>query len=118
MSKAYDRKDWEALRYKIHRMKRADNSSEKLFKKLLACDLLIIDDFDLKPLTRLEAEDIYELITGRYLKKSIIVTSNRKIEAWVELFPDLVVANAALGPSFRQFYRTSLLRLLKEIIGL
>ena len=99
---------------------RADNSWERLFKKLLALDLLIIDDFGLKPLNPLDAEDIYiyELIAGRYLKKSIIVTSNRKIEAWVELFPDPVVANAALdrltilsyqlaleGPSFRQFYR-------------
>jgi DNA replication protein DnaC len=75
---------------------RADNSWEKLFRKLLGFDLLIIDDFGLKNLTHTQAEDVYELIAERYLKKSIIVTSNRKVEGWVELFPDPVMANAAL----------------------
>jgi DNA replication protein DnaC len=75
---------------------RADNSWEKLFRKLLSFDLLIIDDFGLKNLTHTQADDIYELIAELYLKKSIIVTSNRKVEGWVELFPDPVMANAAL----------------------
>ena len=94
---------------------RADNTWEKSFRKLLFFDLLIIDDFGLKNLTHNQADDIYELIAERYLKKSIIVTSNRKVEGWVELFPDPVMANAALdrlsnlshhivleGPSYRR----------------
>lgn len=75
---------------------RADDSWEKLFRKLLCFDLLIIDDFGLKNLTHSQADDVYELIAERYLKKSIIVTSNRKVEGWVELFPDPVMANAVL----------------------
>ena len=99
---------------------RADKSWEAKLKKLLIPDLLIIDDFGLKSLTHHQAEDIYELIAERYLKKSIIVTSNRTVEAWVELFPDPVVANAALdrlshrsnhiildGPSYRRDNRIS-----------
>ncbi len=74
---------------------RADESWDWRLKKLLLPDLLIIDDFALKALTAHQAEDVYELISERYLKKSIIVTSNRSVEAWVELFPDPVVANAA-----------------------
>ncbi len=94
---------------------RADDGWEKLFRKLLSFDLLIIDDFGLKNLTHSQADDVYELIAERYLKKSIIVTSNRKVEGWVELFPDPVMANAALdrlsnlshhivleGPSYRR----------------
>ncbi len=74
---------------------RADNSWESRLEKLLFPDLLIVDDFALKALSANQAEDMYELISERYLKKSIIITSNRAIEAWVELFPDPVVANAA-----------------------
>lgn len=80
---------------KLHASK-ADDSWDKLFRKLLVFDLLIIDDFGLKNLTHTQADDVYELIAERYLKKSIIVTSNRKVEGWVELFPDPVMANAAL----------------------
>ncbi len=97
---------------------RADESWESKLKKLLIPDLLIIDDFALKTFTANQAEDIYELIAERYLKKSIIITSNRTVEAWIKLFPDPVVANAAFdrlshrahhlildGPSFRREHR-------------
>lgn len=75
---------------------RADDTWGKLFKRLVSHDLLIIDDFGLKPLSPMEAEDMYELIAERYLKKSLIFTSNRKIDAWVKLFPDPIIANAAM----------------------
>jgi len=75
---------------------RADQSWERSLKKFVVPDLLIIDDFGLSPLTFSQAEDIYELIAERYLKSSFIFTSNRKIEAWPDLFPDAAMGNAAL----------------------
>lgn len=75
---------------------RADRSWQIELKKFLAPKLLIIDDFGLQALTVTQAEDIYELIAERYLKGSFIFTSNRKVEAWMDLFPDKVMANAAL----------------------
>lgn len=84
-----------ALLRQLH-ASRADHSWDKVFKKLLSCEVLIVDDFGLKNLDHDQADDIYELIAERYLKKSIIVTSNRTLEGWVDLFPDPVVANAAL----------------------
>ena len=75
---------------------RADQTWEKVFKQLVVVDLLIIDDFGLKSLTATQAEDVYELIAERHLKGSFIFTSNRKIEGWLELFPDPVMGNAAL----------------------
>ena len=75
---------------------RADHTWEKALKRFMAPDLLIIDDFGLSTLTFSQAEDFYELIAERHLNSSFIFTSNRKIEAWVELFPDAAMGNAAL----------------------
>jgi DNA replication protein DnaC len=75
---------------------RADNSWETRIKRYTAMDLLIIDDFGLKPLTPLQSDDFYEVINERYMKRSIIFTSNRSIEDWQGLFPDPLIANSAL----------------------
>ncbi len=75
---------------------RADHTWEQQFKKFLAPQLLIVDDFGLKAFTSAQSEDIYELIAERHLKSSFIITSNRTVEGWLELFPDPVMGNAAL----------------------
>lgn len=83
---------------------RADRTWEKALKRFVAADLLIIDDFGLSTLTFSQAEDIYELIAERHLNSSFIFTSNRKIEAWIELFPDAAMGNAALDRIVSQSY--------------
>lgn len=75
---------------------RADASWEKNFKSFTKPKLLILDDFGLKSLSTQEADDIYELIAERGNQGSMIITSNRTVDAWVKLFPDPVMANAAL----------------------
>jgi DNA replication protein DnaC len=75
---------------------RADNSWEIRIKRHTVTDLLVIDDFGLKPLTPLQSDDFYEVINERYMKKSVIFTSNRSIEDWQGLFPDPLIANSAL----------------------
>ena len=75
---------------------RADNSFEKRIKRYTSAQLLIIDDFGLKPLTPTQSDDFYEVIGERYLKKSTIFTSNRPLEDWHSLFPDPVIANSAM----------------------
>jgi len=75
---------------------RADNSWQVTFKKYLTPKLLILDDFGLTSLTPQQADDIYELIAERAGKGSFILTSNRTVDGWVKLFPDPVMANAAL----------------------
>jgi DNA replication protein DnaC len=75
---------------------RADQSWEKQLRKYLHPDLLIIDDFGVTALSPIQAEDIYELVTERHLRSSIVVTSNRPPQDWVALFPDPVMANSAL----------------------
>ena len=75
---------------------RADQSWEKQLRKYLHPELLIIDDFGVTALTPIQAEDIYELVTERHLRSSIVITSNRPPQDWVALFPDPVMANSAL----------------------
>ncbi|WP_032113519.1 IS21-like element helper ATPase IstB [Candidatus Paracaedibacter symbiosus] len=75
---------------------RADHSWERALKRFITPDLLIIDDFGLTALTFTQAEDLYEIIAQRHLNSSLIFTNNRKIEAWVDLFPDVAMGNAAL----------------------
>lgn len=75
---------------------RADNSWDAEVRRYLAPDLLILDDFGLKPMTMLQAEDFYEIVAERHLRGSIVVTSNRPPADWLPLFPDPVMANSAL----------------------
>lgn len=75
---------------------RADLSRERLLKHYLRNDCLIIDDFGLKTLTENQADDFYEIVYERYLKSSLILTSNRTVEEWMGLFPDPLQANSLM----------------------
>ena len=78
------------------RRSRADNSNERVMRKLISCDLLIIDDFGLGKLDHDKSSDIYELIIERHRKSSTIITSNRTTDEWVPLFSDPLLAQSAL----------------------
>ena len=75
---------------------RADNSTERVLRSLLAPDLLIIDDFGLRRLTSQQSSDFYEVIIERHRRSSTIVTANRAIEEWIPLFDDPILAQSAL----------------------
>jgi len=75
---------------------RADNSLEKELVRLIAPSLLVIDDFGLVRLTPEQSRDFYEIISERYGRASTIITSNRDITEWVQLFEDSILANSAL----------------------
>ena len=58
--------------------------------------LLVIDDFGLKPLPPMGAADLYDVIAGRYERSSIVLTSDRAPSEWPELFGDPLLASAGL----------------------
>ena len=74
---------------------RADHSTEKMFRRLLAPDLLILDDFGLRRLTAEQSTDLYEVILERHRRASTILTSNRAIDEWIPLFDDPILAQSA-----------------------
>jgi DNA replication protein DnaC len=75
---------------------RADDSLEKRFHYYMRFDLLVLDDFGLKPLQPPGAEDLYDLINERYEQGSILLTSNRAPAEWPALFGDPLLASAGL----------------------
>ena len=96
------RKGMDVLFLNVHRMLghlnagRADGSFDKRLSAYLRVDLLILDDLGLRPVSPIGAEDLYEIIRGRYELGSIVVTSNRSPDEWAACFPDPLLANAAL----------------------
>lgn len=124
------KRDYRVLCRPIHRLlnslhaARASGAQPRLLGKVLSADLLILDDFGLHPLTPQAAQDLYEIISERYERGSIIITSNRAFEEWAEVFSNDLLASAALdrlthhthmliirGESYRQLSRR------KEVSG-
>jgi DNA replication protein DnaC len=75
---------------------RASGAYPRLLARVLTVDLLILDDFGLQPLSPQAAQDLYEIISERYERRSLIVTSNRAFEEWAEVFGNDLLASAAL----------------------
>lgn len=87
---------------------RADETWDKLFNRYKKSDVLILDDFGLKSLSAEQSSDLYDLIAAIHVNSSIIITSNRKIECWMELFHDPVMANAAMDRIVNKAFRVIL----------
>jgi DNA replication protein DnaC len=75
---------------------RLDNSYEAELRKLIATDLLIIDDFALDAMDAVESRDAYEIFIERHRAGSTIVTSNRGPDEWLATFADPVRAQSAI----------------------
>jgi len=73
-----------------------DGSHDRTLRYYLKYDLLVVDDFAIRQLTREEADDLYELIIERHEIRSSIFTSARAPEEWQALFPDPILGNSAL----------------------
>ncbi|MDE3102080.1 MAG: IS21-like element helper ATPase IstB [Chloroflexota bacterium] len=73
-----------------------DGTWERRLRRYLAPDLLICDDFGLRAFSERQGEDLYELVSERVRRGSIIVTSNRPPAEWYALFPNPVLAEGAL----------------------
>ena len=75
---------------------RADDTLERRLKTYLRPDLLILDDFGLKPLPSPAPTDLYDIINERYERGSILLTSNRPPSEWPGLFGDPLLAAAGI----------------------
>ena len=75
---------------------RADGSYDKRLALYTRVDLLVIDDFGLKPMQPPAAQDLYDVINERYERGSILLTSNRAPAEWATWFADPLLASAGL----------------------
>lgn len=81
---------------KTLRHARLDNSYEAELRKLIAVDLLIVDDFGLDAMDATESRDAYEIFTERHRAGSMVVTSNRGPDEWLSTFADPIRAQSAV----------------------
>ena len=58
--------------------------------------LLVIDEVGYLPLDRRAANWFFELISRRYERGSVVLTSNKSFGDWASLFPDVAIASAIL----------------------
>jgi DNA replication protein DnaC len=101
------------------RAARLDNSHDAELRRLIGTDILILDDFCLKPLDQAETADIFELVVERHRRSTTIVTTNREPPGeWLAAMADPLLAESAVdrltsnayhlvveGPSYRQRQR-------------
>jgi DNA replication protein DnaC len=74
----------------------AFNQQDRVLRRYLKPDLLIIDDMGLKALPKHSGEYLLEVVMRRYENRSTLMTSNRPIQDWGKLLGDVPAASAIL----------------------
>ena len=79
-------------------LKRAqlENRLEQKLKLYARYKLLIIDEVGFLPLDEQSSKLFFQLISKRYEKHSTIITTNKPLSQWADIFGDPVIANAIL----------------------
>ena len=82
----------------IERLKTANQEGmlEKKLRDLMKYKVLIIDEIGYLPLDEEGAHCLFQLISKRYEKSSMILTSNKSYGEWGDIFKDHVIAAAVL----------------------
>jgi DNA replication protein DnaC len=75
---------------------KADNSYYKKLELYLEPSLLILDELGFKKIPSYSADDFFAIISRRYEKGSIIITTNKAFEQWGDIFDDNVLTSAIL----------------------
>jgi len=86
----------------------------KMLEALARLDLLIVDELGYMPIDNQRGNLFFQLVSRRYEKGSIILSTNKPFDRWGEMFGDEVIASAILdrllhhchiiatnGPSYR-----------------
>jgi DNA replication protein DnaC len=72
------------------------NTMKQKIRMFLKADLLIIDEIGYRKMDDAAAHFFFQIISERYEKGSIILTSNKSFGSWGEIFGDAVLATAIL----------------------
>lgn len=73
---------------------RLDDTLRAEMRRLDRAKLLVIDDFALRPMTTEETMDMHEIVSSRHRRASMIITSNRTPEEWLDQLADRLHAQA------------------------
>ena len=75
---------------------RRDLALESALAKLDKFDLLILDDIAYVTKDQAETSVLFELISARYERRSMLITANQPFGAWNTIFPDPAMTLAAV----------------------
>ena len=78
------------------RKARAEHRLDRRMRVYLAPKVLIVDEFGIWPYDRDSATAFFSLVSARYERGSIILTSNKGFAEWGDLLGDTVIATAVL----------------------
>lgn len=87
---------------------KADGSYIKEINKIEKHDLLILDDFGLKPLDSNQRLALLELLEDRHGKRSTIITSQLPVNKWYEIIGEPTIADAILDRLVHSAHRIEL----------
>ena len=87
---------------------RGDGSYLKLMKSLVKVELLILDDWGLKQLTKGEALDLLEVIEDRYQRGSTVIISQVPVDVWHQLIGEATIADAILDRLVHNAYQVEM----------
>jgi DNA replication protein DnaC len=79
---------------------REANKLDVLFKQILTSKLWILDDWGVVSMSRDISEEIFDLFDRRKNNSAMIITSNRDVDEWPQVFSDPVLASAAIDRMF------------------
>ncbi len=84
-----------ALLMRLIDAKRA-GTLERQMRSLDRIDVLLIDELGYIPFEREATDLLFQLISTRYERRSIALTTNLPFERWTEIFPDAMTATAVI----------------------
>jgi DNA replication protein DnaC len=90
------------------RIARGDGSLVRRLTQIAKTDLLILDDFALKPMAQSERHDLLEIIEDRHACRSTLVTSQLPIARWHAYLAEPTVADALLDRLLHNAFKIEL----------
>lgn len=85
----------EQLNYLL-KMKDFTKSAAREYQSVLKADLMVIDDIMMFPMERKQAVSLFNLIDHLHQNASMIITTNKSPDEWVNVLEDEVLATAIL----------------------
>jgi DNA replication protein DnaC len=87
---------------------KADGSYIKEMNRIEKLDLLILDDFGLKPLDNNQRLILLELLEDRHGKRSTLITSQLPVKSWYDVIGEPTIADAILDRLVHSSHRIEL----------
>lgn len=100
---------WEMIN--MLQQSRADYSYQRKIQTYLKPDLLVLDELGYRSMAESTVEDFFEIVSRRYEKGSMIITSNRPLVEWDKVFIDKTLTTAVVD---RLMHHCSLIEIKGE----